>query len=183
MTSSYSGHITTVVSGSGGSAMVMDNIAYENQNGQITNSANDGAWDIIIAQPHAASYEWGLAVPGSVVVYELDCPIIKVVTPTSRVACGGSVQLAPLFIASNPLASQAITEYQFYDIGTGGAANDSFLVNGSHLVRQLGANAVTVRCLRPLELELAGRWLGRNRHRRRPRLQRLVLGRLAEIHR
>ena len=56
-TSSSSGHIATVVSGSGGSAMVVDNIAYENQNGQITNSANDGAWDIIIAPPHAASYE------------------------------------------------------------------------------------------------------------------------------
>ena len=94
MTSSYSGHITTVVSGSGGSAMVLDNIAYENQNGQITNSANDGAWDIIIAPPHAASYEWGLAVPGSVVVYELDCPTIRITTPTSKVAAGGSEQLA-----------------------------------------------------------------------------------------
>ena len=81
-------------------------MAFEDQNGHITNSANDGAWDIIIGQPHAASYEWGLAVPGSVVVYELDCPIIKIVTPTSRAACGGSLQLAPLFIASNPLASQ-----------------------------------------------------------------------------
>jgi hypothetical protein len=144
MTSSYSGHITTVVSGTGSSAMVIDNMAFEDPNGQITNSANDGAWDIIISQPHAASYEWGLAVPGSVVVYELDCPIIKVVTPTSRVACGGSLQLAPLFIASNPLAGQAITEYQFYDIGTGGAANDSFLVNGSHSFANSAANAVTV---------------------------------------
>jgi hypothetical protein len=144
MTSSYSGHITTVVSGTGSSAMVVDNMAFEDPNGQITNSANDGAWDIVISQPHAASYEWGLAVPGSVVVYELDCPIIKVVTPTSRVACGGSLQLAPLFIASNPLAGQAITEYQFYDIGTGGAANDSFLVNGSHSFANSAANAVTV---------------------------------------
>ena len=42
-TSASSGHITTVVSGSGSSAMVVDNIAYEDQNGQITNSANDGA--------------------------------------------------------------------------------------------------------------------------------------------
>ena len=144
MTSSYSGHITTVVSGSGGSAMVLDNIAYENQNGQITNSANDGAWDIIIAPPHAASYEWGLAVPGSVVVYELDCPTIRITTPTSKVAAGGSEQLAPLFIASNPVASQAITEYQFYDTGTGGAANDRFLVNGSNIFANSATNAVTV---------------------------------------
>ena len=106
VTSSYSGHITTVVSGSGGSAMVVDNIAYENQNNQITNSANDGAWDIIIAPPHPASYEWGLAVAGSVVVYELDCPIIRIITPTSRVAAGASEQLTPLFIASNPVAAR-----------------------------------------------------------------------------
>ena len=57
MTSSYSGHITTVVSGTGGAAMVVDNMAFEDPNGQITNSANDGAWDIIISQPHAASYD------------------------------------------------------------------------------------------------------------------------------
>jgi len=143
-TSSGGGHITTVVSGSGSSAMVVDNLAYENQNGQITNSANDGAWDIIIAPPHAASYEWGLAVAGSVVVYELDCPVIKIITPTSRVAAGGSELLAPLFIASNPLASQAITEYQFYDSGTGGAANDSFLLNGSNVFANSAANAVTI---------------------------------------
>ena len=144
MTSSYSGHITTVVSGSGSSAMVLDNMAFEDQNGHITNSANDGAWDIIIGQPHAASYEWGLAVPGTVVVYELDCPTIRIVTPTSRAACGGSLQLAPLFIASNPLASQDITEYQFYDGGTGGAADDSFLLNGSNVFAHSAANALTV---------------------------------------
>jgi hypothetical protein len=143
-TSSGGGHITTVVSGSGSSAMVVDNIAYENPNGQITNSANDGAWDVIIAPPHAASYEWGLAVAGSVVVYELDCPVIKITTPTSRVAAGGGELLAPLFIASNPLASQAITEYQFYDSGTGGAANDSFLLNGSKVFANSAANAVTI---------------------------------------
>jgi Putative Ig domain len=143
-TSSGSGHITTVVSGSGSSAMVVDNMAFEDQNGHITNSANDGAWDVIISQPHDANYEWSVAAPGSVVVYELDCPTIKVVTPTSRVAVGGSIQLGPLFIASNPLASQAITEYQFYDSGTGGAANDSFLVNGSNVFANSAANAVTV---------------------------------------
>jgi Putative Ig domain len=143
-TSSGSGHITTVVSGSGSSAMVVDNIAFENGNGQITNSANDGAWDIIIGQPHSASYEWGLAVAGSVVVYQLDCPIIKIVTPSSRVAAGGTEQLAPLFLATNPLAGQAITEYQFYDSGTGGAANDSFSVNGSNVFANSAANAFNV---------------------------------------
>lgn len=143
-TSSGSGHITTVVSGSGSSAMVVDNMAFQDGSGHITNSANDGAWDIIIGQPHDASYEWSLAVPGSVVVYELDCPIIKIVTPTSRVAIGGSIQLAPIFLATNPLASQAITEYQFYDTGTGGAANDSFLLNGSNVTANSAADAFTV---------------------------------------
>src|SRR6476660_9895889 len=57
---------------------------------------------------------------------------------------GGSLQLAPLFIASNPLASQAITEYQFYDAGTGGAANDSFLLNGSNVFANSAANAFNV---------------------------------------
>lgn len=82
--------------------------------------------------------------PGSVVVYELDCPIIRIITPTSRVAAGGSELLAPLFIASNPLASQSITQYQFYDCGTGGAANDSFLLNGSNIFANSAADALTV---------------------------------------
>src|SRR5947207_15328210 len=77
MTSSYSGHITTVVSGTGSSAVVVDNMVFEDQNGRITNSANDGAWDIIVSQPHAASYAGGLAVPGTVVRYQLDWPIIR----------------------------------------------------------------------------------------------------------
>src|ERR1700732_1001167 len=57
---------------------------------------------------------------------------------------GWKRQLAPLFIASNPVASQAITEYQFYDTGTGGAANDRFLVNGSNIFANSATNAVTV---------------------------------------
>ena len=182
-TSSGSGHITTVVSGSGSSAMVVDNMAFEDQNGQITNFANDGAWDIIISQPHAASYEWGVAVPGSVVVYELDCPTIKVVTPTSRVAVGGSIQLAPLFIASNPLASQAITEYQFYDSRNRRCGQRQFSAQRLQRVRQLGRQCGHRQRLRPVELELAGRQFGRNRHHRRACLQRLLLGRLAEVHR
>jgi hypothetical protein len=49
-----------------------------------------------------------------------------------------------LFVASNPLASQAITEYQFYETGTGGAANDGFLINGSNIFANSATNAVTV---------------------------------------
>jgi hypothetical protein len=144
-TSSTSGHITTVVSGSGGSAMLVDNITYVNQNGQIVNSANDGsANDVIIAAPHPASQEWAMAVAGSVVVYELDCPVITVATAVSTDSAGKAAALAPLFSASNPLASQAITKYQFYDVGTGGAASDSFMVGGSDEVGHSVANAITV---------------------------------------
>ena len=70
-TSATSGYITTVVSGSGSSAMLVDNITYLNQNGQIVNSANNGpANDIVISAPHLASQEWAMAVPRSVVVYD-----------------------------------------------------------------------------------------------------------------
>lgn len=56
MTSPDSGHITTVVSGSGSTAELVDNIEYVNSNGTIANSANDGsANDVIIAAPHLAS--------------------------------------------------------------------------------------------------------------------------------
>ena len=144
-TSATSGHITTVVSGSGSSAMLVDNITYVNQNGQIVNSANDGsANDIIISAPHLASQEWAMALPGSVVVYELDCPIITVTTAVSTDAAGTTVTLAPLFSAANPLAGQAITEYQFYDVGTGGAASDSFMVGSTDEVGHSAANAITV---------------------------------------
>jgi hypothetical protein len=144
-TSATSGHITTVVSGSGSSAMLVDNITYLNQNGQIVNSANDGsANDIIISAPHLASQEWAMAVPGSVVVYELDCPIITVTTAVSTDAAGKTVALAPLFSASNPLASQAITQYQFYNVGTGDAVSDSFMVGSTDEVGHSAANAITV---------------------------------------
>ncbi len=46
------GHITTCVSGSGSTAMLVDNITYVNGSGQITNSAHDGSGsDIIVAAP------------------------------------------------------------------------------------------------------------------------------------
>ena len=105
-TSAASGHITTVVSGSGNTAMLVDNLAFAGQNGQILNAANDGSpYDILIAAPHPATQEWSVALPGSVVVYELDCPVITVTDPNSTVPVGGSEQLASLFTASNPLSN------------------------------------------------------------------------------
>jgi autotransporter passenger strand-loop-strand repeat protein len=144
-TSSSSGHITTVVSGSGSTAMLVDNITYVYSNGQIANPANDGSSnDVIIEGPHAASQEWSQAVSGSVVIYELDCPVISVTTPVSSDGVGKTKALAPLFSASNPLASQAITEYQFYDTGTGGAASDSFMVGNVDEVAHSSGAAITV---------------------------------------
>src|ERR1700722_12214722 len=53
------GHITTCVSGSGSTAMLVDNITYVNGSGQVQNSANDGSSnDVVVAAPHAASQEW-----------------------------------------------------------------------------------------------------------------------------
>ena len=144
-TSATSGHITTVAFGSGSSAMLVDNITYVNQYGQIVNSANDGSPnDIIISAPHPASQEWAQAVAGSVVVYELDCPIVTVTTAVSTDAAGKTAALASLFSASNPLTGQAITEYQFYDVGTGGAGSDSFMVDGTDEIGHSAANAITV---------------------------------------
>jgi hypothetical protein len=140
-TSATSGHITTVVSGSGSSAMLVDNITYINGSGGVVNSANDGsASDIVIAAPHLASQEWAQAVAGSVVVYELDCPIINIKTAVSSVAERGTEALAPQFSATNPVASQAITQYQFYDT----SAADSFLVGSTDLSAHSAATAITV---------------------------------------
>lgn len=144
-TSANSGHITTVVSGSGSSASLIDNMTFVDQNGQIENSAYDGSSsDIVIANPHPANQEWAMAVPGSVVVYELDCPFIAVTTPTSTVAADGTEALAPLFNATNPVASQNVTEYQFYDTATGGAGAGSFIINNTDEVAGSAANPVTV---------------------------------------
>src|SRR5579872_6314573 len=71
-------HITTCVSGSGTSAMLVDNITYMNGSGQVTNPANDGSSsDIIVAAPHAASQEWSGVLSSSVVIYELDTPVVS----------------------------------------------------------------------------------------------------------
>ena len=49
-TSGGGGHITTCVSGSGSTAMLVDNATFVSANGQVQNLANDGSSsDIIIA--------------------------------------------------------------------------------------------------------------------------------------
>ena len=62
---------------SAGTAMLVDNITYVSASGQVQNLANDGSSsDIIVAAPHAASLEWSGVQAATVVIYELDTPIV-----------------------------------------------------------------------------------------------------------
>ena len=143
-TSATSGHITTVVSGLGASAMLVDNITYVNANGTYANSAHDGsASDIVIAAPHLASQEFSQAVAGSVVIYELDTPIVTASSASpASVTLGQSLALSSLFTTNDP-GARTVTEYQLYDTGTLGAAQNSFLVNGIAQIAHSAATAIT----------------------------------------
>jgi len=145
------GHITTVVSGSGSSAMLVDNITYVNQNGSIANPANDGsASDIIVAAPHSAMQEFSGVNPAMAVVYELDAPVVHDVVSSVTVAEDSSRSLASLFVATNPVASQAITEWQVYDTNVA----DPIVVGGvAAPSADSAANAVTVASLASVALD------------------------------
>ncbi|WP_158806749.1 hypothetical protein [Beijerinckia sp. L45] len=139
-TSATTGHITTVVSGSGTSAMLVDNITYVNSNGSFANSAHDGsADDVIIAAPHAASQEFSTAVAGSV-VYELDTPTITVATASSSAVVNTRLPLLGLFSTSDP-AGRTITAYQLYDTGAADAAQLMIRIDGG--VKQAAHSAAT----------------------------------------
>jgi hypothetical protein len=138
-TSASTGHITTVVSGSGANALLVDNITYVNMNGTIANSANDGSPnDVIVAAPHVASQELAQAVAGSVVIYALDVPTIAAVS-TPTVATGTAVNLASLFSVSDPTGKSA-TLYQVFD----SSAGDTFNINGALETAKSAASALTV---------------------------------------
>ncbi len=128
VTTAGGGHITTVVAGSGSTALLVDNITYENGNGSIENAAKDGsANDVLIAAPHAAAQEFNGVNPADVVVYELDTPKVSALVTGLAMTERASTPLAPLFSASNPLASQAITEWQVYNSNSG----DSITLGGA----------------------------------------------------
>jgi spore germination protein YaaH len=153
LTTSGGGHITTVVSGSGTSAMLIDNIEYVYGNGSIANPANDGsANDIILASQHAATQEFNGVNPSDVVVYELDTPTVSDLVNSVTLAGRASQSLASLFTVSNPLASQTVTEWQVYDTNT----NDSITVGGvAQSADHSAADAATVTSLSTTAL-LAG---------------------------
>jgi len=136
-------HITTCVSGSGSSAMLVDNVTYVNGSGQIVNSANDGsANDVTVAAPHAASQEFAGISANLVVIYELDCPIISDIATGVLLANNGSRALSQLFSAVDP-NNKSITEYQVYDTST----HDSLTVGGVTHAAHTAATAVTTTSL------------------------------------
>jgi hypothetical protein len=143
------GHITTVVSGSGSSALLVDNITYETSSGTIVNAANDGsANDVTIAAPHAASQEFSGISASTVVIYELDTPVISVLISADKLAIGTTQALSVLFSAADP-AHKTVTEYQVYDsLGT-----DSFIVGGTTEHATSAANAITVTSLSSILLQ------------------------------
>jgi hypothetical protein len=139
VTGSGGGHITTCVSGTGTTAMLVDNITYENARGQITNSANDGSKsDIIVAAPHPASQEWSGVTASTVVIYGLDAPVVSDIAASTNIYTGADVVFSKLFTAADP-ASHAITKYQAYESQSGdtltlaGVANTSALSAGTAL--------------------------------------------------
>lgn len=134
------GHITTCVSGSGSTALLVDNIAYVNGQGQVLNSANDGSSsDIIVVAPHSASQEWSGVQASSVVIYELDTPVVSTFVTSDTLALHSSQSLVPLFSAFDP-GNRLITSWQVY----GTALSDWLVVSGvSHSNHSAGSTLTT----------------------------------------
>jgi hypothetical protein len=145
------GHITTCVAGSGATATLVDNATFESVSGQITNPANDGSpGDIVIQAPHLASQEWAGVAASSVVIYELDTPIVADTTASCSIAFHAALSLGPLFRATDP-ASKTITEWQVYDTAT----SDFLVLNGVDYGDYSASSALTVASLSLVSL-LAG---------------------------
>ncbi|MGA3403587.1 MAG: putative Ig domain-containing protein [Acetobacteraceae bacterium] len=145
------GHITTCVSGSGSTAMLVDNITYVNGSGQVQNGANDGSSaDIIVAAPHPASQEWSGVSASTVVIYELDTPIVTADVTADTLAFLTSQSLGSLFSATDP-ANKTITEWQVYDT----ASSDSLVLGGTDYSDHSSSDALTASTLASISL-LAG---------------------------
>jgi len=145
------GHITTCVSGSGSTAMLVDNITYVGGNGQIVNSANDGSSaDVLISAPHPASQEFAGVSASTVVIYELDTPIVTANEASYSLACLASQSLGSLFSATDP-ANKAIVSWQVYD----SAAGDMLVLSGVDYSDHSASSALTASSLGAVSL-LAG---------------------------
>jgi hypothetical protein len=136
------GHITTIVSGSGITSVVMDNIQITGNGSNIVDS-----YDVKI-QSHSLdeSLTYNQAVPSSIVIYRLDTPTIKSNQGNFNIISGSSIKLAPLFSTTDAggAGSLPITEYSFYSVGTGSAQNDCFLLNGISKSAISASNALII---------------------------------------
>jgi hypothetical protein len=151
LTAAGTGHITTCVSGSGSTAELVDNITYVNPNGTIANTANDGSsQDVTVAGPHPASQEFAGVGASSVVIYELDTPVVSDDETVARLNTGATLALATLFSVSDP-AGRPISDWQIYDT----AGTDSLSYGGKTADAHTAASAMTVASLSGAEL-LAG---------------------------
>ena len=149
ITAAGTGHITTIVSGNGSTAMVVDNATLVDAQGNIRNSANDGsAKDIVIQAAHAASQEWAGVSASSVVIFRLDTPVVATLQATLNVAAGGTANLANFFAATDP-AGKPITSYQAYSA----TSSDWFTVNGNAAVAASAATAVTASSLSQIDFD------------------------------
>jgi Putative Ig domain len=145
------GHVTTCVSGSGSTAMLVDNVEYVNGSGQIQNPANDGSSsDIIVAAPHPASQEWAGVAASTVVIYELDTPIVTATVPSDTLAGSTTQSLGSLFSVTDP-ANKAITAWQVYDT----ASSDSLVLGGTSYSDHSATTALSASTLGAVSL-LAG---------------------------
>ncbi len=141
-------HITTCVSGSGSSAMLVDNITYVNSRGAVLNLANDGSSnDVTVAAPHAASEEWSGVLSSLVKIYQLDTPIVSTLMARDSLLVNASQTLAQLFSAVDP-AGKAVSQFQVYDSAT----TDSLTVSGAMQAAHSASSAVTVSSLSSVSL-------------------------------
>ncbi|HEX3573533.1 MAG TPA: putative Ig domain-containing protein [Rhodopila sp.] len=145
------GHITTCVAGSGSTAMLVDNVTFVNGFGLVVNGAHDGSSnDIIIGAPHAASQEWAGVQASTVVIYELDTPIVTAKVASDSLAGNGTQSLSDLFAATDP-GNKTITQWQVYDTAT----SDALVLDGVSYQGHTAASALTATSLSALSL-LAG---------------------------
>ena len=143
------GHITTCVSGTGSTAMLVDNITYVDSHGHITNPANDGsALDVAISAPHAAAQEWAGVAARSVVIYALDTPVVACPTTTRLLADGHTLSLSTQFTVSDP-GHRAITSWQVYESDS----SDNLLVKAAVQSAFSADSAVTLANLSQLSLQ------------------------------
>jgi hypothetical protein len=142
------GHITLCVAGAGATAMLVDNISFQNAQGQVANAAHDGATDdVLIAAPHPAIQEWAGVQPDSVVIYALDTPAIKDRFAVAALPPNSTASLSSLVLVTDP-AGKAAIRFQAYE--TGNAMG--LLLNGQLVAATTAAGSVSAASLTALSI-------------------------------